>query len=159
MLVGFALPLAIGNVIILDKSEIWERALHEEGINTKLKECCHLMFFSSPTTQRKVVFSEELASDSTFYVVFIHFILGVEGYLCFRELIFLRLWLGFELFTKYGDTLISLNIMLSCSVMSNSVTLWTRVCQTPLTMGLSRQEYWSGLPFPNPSFISYIFNK
>ena len=23
-------------------------------------------------------------------------------------------------------------------------------CQTPLSMGFSRQEYWSGLPFPSP---------
>ena len=23
-------------------------------------------------------------------------------------------------------------------------------CQAPLSMGLSRQEYWSGLPFPPP---------
>ena len=28
------------------------------------------------------------------------------------------------------------------------VTPWT--CQVPLSMGLSRQEYWSGLPFPSP---------
>ena len=27
-------------------------------------------------------------------------------------------------------------------------TPWTAVCQTPLSMGFSRQEYWSGLPFP-----------
>ena len=26
--------------------------------------------------------------------------------------------------------------------------LWTVVCQAPLFMGFSRQEYWSGLPFP-----------
>ena len=25
-------------------------------------------------------------------------------------------------------------------------TLWTVACQTPLSMGISRQEYWSGLP-------------
>ena len=30
------------------------------------------------------------------------------------------------------------------------VTLWTVACQTPLSMGYSRQEYWSGLPFPPP---------
>ena len=24
---------------------------------------------------------------------------------------------------------------------------WTVVCQAPLSMGFSRQEYWSGLPF------------
>ena len=28
--------------------------------------------------------------------------------------------------------------------------LWTVVLQSPLSMGLSRQEYWSGLPFPSP---------
>ena len=29
-------------------------------------------------------------------------------------------------------------------------TLWTAACQTPLSVGLSRQEYWSGVPFPSP---------
>ena len=27
-------------------------------------------------------------------------------------------------------------------------TLWTIACQAPLSMGFSRQEYWSGLPCP-----------
>ena len=30
------------------------------------------------------------------------------------------------------------------------VTLWTVARQAPLSMGFSRQEYWSGLPFPTP---------
>ena len=29
-------------------------------------------------------------------------------------------------------------------------TPWTVACQTPLPMEFSRQEYWRGLPFPNP---------
>ena len=29
-------------------------------------------------------------------------------------------------------------------------TLWTVACQAPLSMGFSRQEYWSGLPYPPP---------
>ena len=29
-------------------------------------------------------------------------------------------------------------------------TPWTIACQAPLSMGFSRQEYWSGLPFPAP---------
>ena len=29
-------------------------------------------------------------------------------------------------------------------------TSWTVVCQAPLSMGFSRQEYWSRLPFPFP---------
>ena len=29
-------------------------------------------------------------------------------------------------------------------------TPWTVACQAPLSIGFSRQEYWSGLPFPSP---------
>ena len=29
-------------------------------------------------------------------------------------------------------------------------TPWTVTCQAPLSMGFSRQEYWSGLPLPSP---------
>ena len=34
--------------------------------------------------------------------------------------------------------------------MSDSATLWFVAHQAPLAMGFSRQEYWSGLPFPLP---------
>ena len=34
------------------------------------------------------------------------------------------------------------------------VTLWTVVYQAPPSMGFSRQEYWSGLPFPSPGSFS-----
>ena len=30
-------------------------------------------------------------------------------------------------------------------------TPWTAAYQTPPSMGFSRQEYWSGLPFPSPT--------
>ena len=33
-------------------------------------------------------------------------------------------------------------------------TPWTIVCQAPLSMGFSRQEYWSGFPFPSPGDLS-----
>ena len=32
-------------------------------------------------------------------------------------------------------------------------TPWTRACQVPLSMGFSRQEYQSGLPFPSPGHL------
>ena len=39
-----------------------------------------------------------------------------------------------------------------CAVLSSSVVLfatpWTVACQSPLSMGFSRREYWSGLPRP-----------
>ena len=34
--------------------------------------------------------------------------------------------------------------------MSDSVTPWTAARQASLSMGFSRQEYWTGLPFPSP---------
>ena len=38
----------------------------------------------------------------------------------------------------------------SRSVVSDSATPWAVAHQAPLSMGLSRQGYWSGLPFPPP---------
>ena len=38
----------------------------------------------------------------------------------------------------------------SCSGVQFFATPWTITCQVPLSMGFSRQEYWSGLPYPPP---------
>ena len=32
-------------------------------------------------------------------------------------------------------------------------TPWTVAHQAPPSMGFSRQEYWSGLPFPSPGYL------
>ena len=41
--------------------------------------------------------------------------------------------------------------MLSCfSHVPLFATLWTVAYEAPLSMGFSRQEYWSGLPYPLP---------
>ena len=32
--------------------------------------------------------------------------------------------------------------------------LWAVTHQAPLSMGFSRQEYWSGLPFPSPGDLT-----
>ena len=43
-----------------------------------------------------------------------------------------------------------------CSVMSDSfVTLLTTAHQAPMSMGFSRQECWSGLPFPSPGDLPH----
>ena len=39
---------------------------------------------------------------------------------------------------------------LSHSAVSDSAIPWTVVPQAPLSMEFSRQEYWSGLPYPTP---------
>ena len=35
------------------------------------------------------------------------------------------------------------------------MTPWTIACQTSLSMEFSRQEYWSGLPFPSPGDLPH----
>ena len=44
--------------------------------------------------------------------------------------------------------------VLSCfSHVQHFATLWTVARQVPLSMGFSRKEYWSGLPYPPPGVI------
>ena len=45
---------------------------------------------------------------------------------------------------------------LTCSVMSDSLRPYGLYVarQSPLSMEFSRQEYWSGLPFPSPADLS-----
>ena len=38
----------------------------------------------------------------------------------------------------------------SCRVVSDSAIPQTTACPVSLSVVLSRQEYWSGLPFPSP---------
>ena len=45
---------------------------------------------------------------------------------------------------------------ISCSVVSDSVAPRTEACQTPLSMEYSRQEYWSGKPFPSPEALPHL---
>ena len=45
--------------------------------------------------------------------------------------------------TCSGDGLVTK----SCTTLA---TPWNVACQAPLSMEFSKQEYWSGLPFPSP---------
>ena len=56
---------------------------------------------------------------------------------------------------RWGETTIwfGWSINLCVRVLSHVwlfVTPWTVTCQAPLSIEFSRQEYWSGLPFPPP---------
>ena len=42
----------------------------------------------------------------------------------------------------------------SFSCVRLSATVWIVACQAPRSMEFSRQEYWSGLPFPSPGDLS-----
>ena len=47
-------------------------------------------------------------------------------------------------------------LLFSRQIMSDSFAIpWTIACQAPLFIGLPRQGYWSGLPFPSPGDLPY----
>ena len=61
----------------------------------------------------------------------------------------------FHLFSRKMTSLKSFAYGLSCfSCVWLCKTLWTITSQAPLSMGFSRQEYWSGLPCPPPGYLS-----
>ena len=51
-------------------------------------------------------------------------------------------WASFSFLRSYACGLSCIQLFL---------TLWTIACKAPLSMGFSRQEYWSGVPFPSPA--------
>ena len=94
---------------------------------------CHLQFTSSPlysfqstslSPPRLILFPGILFSLMWFLNLFPCFLFLVVYYLC-----------GGGLVAKSGPAL---------------TTPWTVACQAPLSMGLSKQEYWIGLSFPSP---------
>ena len=54
------------------------------------------------------------------------------------------------LFRAQRILLYSARVLSLCSCVRVFVTLWSVGQQAPLSRGFSRQEYWSGLPFPPP---------
>ena len=63
-------------------------------------------------------------------------------------------YLGFQVpnLKDTGDIEFKLSLLLSSrfSRVRLCVTPWTAAYQASLSMGFSRQEHWSGLPFPSP---------
>ena len=48
-------------------------------------------------------------------------------------------------------------LLFSCYVVSYSfATPWTVAYMAPLSTGFSRQEHWSGLPFPSPEILANV---
>ena len=61
------------------------------------------------------------------------------------------LWSHLPVFQNHPTSLVSQCV---CAQLLNHARLigasWTLACQAPLPMEFSRQEHWSGLPFPSP---------
>ena len=88
-----------------------------------------------------------------FYFCFCHYCFVLVSIVPAISLLLLHLLLDIWAWNK--DTVLLSSIQWSEEVKSLScvrlfVTPWTVACQAPLSMGFSRQEYWSGLPFPSP---------
>ena len=47
-----------------------------------------------------------------------------------------------------GDLFVCVCVLSHFSHIQLFATPWTIACHIPLSVGLPRQEYWSGLPFP-----------
>ena len=86
-----------------------------------------------------------------------------QSVLSWQELSFLKWQLPYNFWylNHFHNGQVLTDIVLSPSVVSDSVTPWTVAHQAPLYMGFSRQECWSGLPCHPPgdgirkySFIS-----
>ena len=61
-------------------------------------------------------------------------------------------------YSKIFSVCVCVCVCVSCSVVSDSfATPWTVAYQAPLSMEFSRQEYWSGLPFPSPKYLVACF--
>ena len=64
------------------------------------------------------------------------------------------IWItDFENIMKAMGPLLPQKATCVCSVAQSCLTLctpWSVGCHDPPSMGFSRQEYWSGLPFPTP---------
>ena len=59
--------------------------------------------------------------------------------------------IGHNLATKPPPSYFNMKVkVLATQLCPALVTSWTVACQAPASMGFSRQEYWSGLPFPSP---------
>ena len=54
-----------------------------------------------------------------------------------------------NVYNNSGESKKKFSSSVSRSVMSDSETPWTVAHRAPLSTGFSRQEYWSGLPFPS----------
>ena len=52
-----------------------------------------------------------------------------------------------------GITYVCISEVKSLSRVRLSATPWTVAYQAPPSMEFSRQEYWSGLPFPSPMYV------
>ena len=89
------------------------------------------------------------------HFTFFYFIWSLQSWVCFLHL--QHTSIGIVIFQVFISSLFPvccyqpISLHPHACVLSH-VTPWTAAHQAPLSMDFSRQEYWSGLPFPSPYF-------
>ena len=75
--------------------------------------------------------------------------MGETGQVYMNSVYFLPLFCKSKVITKQKVYFLKVKVKSLCRVRLFG-TPWTVAYQAPLSMGFSRQEYWSGVPFPSP---------
>ena len=110
------------------------------------------IFYKSKKTVHKITFEEKdlVLRDLGFLLSIL------QPYLCFKY--FIKSMNHLYLLNKinrfrqcsFMNVMHAYVCVQSLSHVQLFATLWTVACQAPLSMGFSRQQYWSGLPSPPP---------
>ena len=66
-----------------------------------------------------------------------------------------RIWTRLDTCIWITESLCCMVVVYSLSRVQILATPWTVACQTSLSVGFPRQEYWSGLPFPSPGDLPH----
>ena len=66
-----------------------------------------------------------------------------------------RIWTRIDTCIWITESLCCMVVVYSLSRVQILATPWTVACQTSLSVGFPRQEYWSGLPFPSPGDLPH----
>ena len=73
-----------------------------------------------------------------------------------REILW-NMWIEWKFTWQYYCSNVFISLVKSLSRVQLFATPWTAAYQAPLSMGFSRQEYWSGVPSPSPREIQMYF--
>ena len=101
--------------------------------------------FSKRTLATKVVVTYLQGKTLTQYEYLLGYDQSIFIYVRYRNL--------HEIHVPVLEWSILCSVTWSCPILCNPASL-TIACQAPLSVGFSRQERWSGLPFPSPGDLS-----
>ena len=85
-----------------------------------------------------------------------HKITGIQFPL--KKDVYLRKNLSGTTTVEYGSNAQVAVVVQALSCVRLFATLWTVACQAPLSLSFSRQESWSGLPFPSPGDLLWLLH-